>query len=84
MEQQKALKKPAVDLLVSALSRYNIHYKDNWGILDNVVFSKDGKEVKMCHEMFFRWSGRSVYYVAGDKDRTNRTKAKLTLLFSLD
>lgn len=49
---------PHVENLCNVLKEYKISFIPNDGVLDNVIFSKEGfKDLKIAHECFYRFSG---------------------------
>lgn len=65
--KQKEKMEPIIGKLVSELKNKGVGFKDSDGVLENVVFSYKGKELKIAHQLFYRYSGISCIQKEKDK-----------------
>ena len=59
--------KPLVDKLVNDLQVNGISFKEMDDDIENVIFEYNGKQCKISHHLFYRWSGMSHIQSITDK-----------------
>lgn len=72
-EVQIAKMQPAAKKLLSVLEKKGIHFHQTDGELENVMFTKNDKELKMSHHSFYRYSGIAVLCYGNNDTNTSET-----------